>query len=130
MVLPRFVEAARNGHPLKVFGDGQQTRCFCYVLDVVEALLRLQNCPAARGEVFNIGGTEEVSMLDLAKLVLETLASQSVIELVPYVKAYGPGFEDMRRRKPIVTKLENAIGFRPATSLSEIIRLTAGLREK
>jgi UDP-glucose 4-epimerase len=130
MVLPRFIEAARNGHPLRVFGDGQQTRCFCFVLDVVEALVRLQNCPEARGEVFNIGGTDEISMMDLARTVVETLGSQSLIELVPYTKAYGPGFEDMRRRKPIVTKLESAIGFRPGTSLREIIRLTAGLELK
>jgi UDP-glucose 4-epimerase len=127
MVLPRFVEAARNGEPLRVFGDGQQTRCFCFVLDVVEALVRLQNCPAARGEVFNVGGTEEISMMDLARTVVETLGSQSLIELVPYTKAYGPGFEDMRRRKPIVTKLESTIGFRPGTSLREIIRRTASL---
>jgi UDP-glucose 4-epimerase len=125
MVLPRFIAAARSGQPLRVFGDGRQTRCFCFVSDTVEALIRLQNCPAARGEVFNVGGTEEVSMLDLARLVIDTLNSKSAIELVPYADAYPPGFEDMRRRKPVVDKLSNAVQFRPSTSLRRIIELTA-----
>src|ERR1700754_1185984 len=73
MVLPRFIAAAKNGEPVKVHGDGLQTRCFCYVLDTVEALVRLQNCPAARGQVFNVGGTDEVSILDLARQVVEIL---------------------------------------------------------
>jgi UDP-glucose 4-epimerase len=125
MVLPRFIAAARSNQPLQVYGDGQQTRCFCYVLDTVEALLRLQNCDAARGEVFNVGGTEEISIRDLARRVIETLGSRSVIEFVPYSQAYAPGFDDMRRRKPVVDKLARATGFRPTTSLREIIRLTA-----
>ena len=125
MVLPRFIAAARKGEPLRVFGDGQQSRCFCYVLDTVEALVRLQNSPAARGEVFNIGGTEEISILDLAKRVIETLGSKSPIELVPYAEAYAPGFDDMRRRKPVVEKLERITGFRPKTTLREIIERTA-----
>ncbi len=125
MVLPRFIAAARKEEPLRVFGDGQQSRCFCYVLDTVEALVRLQNSPAARGEVFNIGGTEEISILDLAKRVIETLGSSSPIEFVPYAEAYAPGFDDMRRRKPVVEKLECVTGFRPKTSLREIIQRTA-----
>jgi len=125
MVLPRFIAAARKGEPLRVFGDGQQSRCFCYVLDTVEALVRLQNSPAARGEVFNIGGTEEISILDLAKRVVETLGSKSPIEFVPYAEAYAPGFDDMRRRKPVVEKLERVTGFRPKTTLREIIEHTA-----
>jgi UDP-glucose 4-epimerase len=127
MVLPRFIEAAQAGRPIRVFGDGLQTRCFCYVRDTVEALLRLQRAPAAQGNVFNVGGTEEISILDLAKLVLATLQSSSAIELVPYAEAYAPGFDDMRRRKPVVEKLERVTGFRPATSLRDIIRLTAGI---
>src|ERR1041385_3503385 len=83
MVLPRFIAAAKAGQPLKVYGDGAQTRCFCYVFDTVEALQRLQNCAAARGEVFNVGATEEVSILDLAKLVVATLGSRSPIQFVP-----------------------------------------------
>ncbi len=125
MVLPRFIAAAKNGQPLKVFGDGRQTRCFCHVRDTVEALVRLQNCPAARGEVFNVGSTEEVSIGDLAKQVVEILYSTSPIELVSYNEAYAPGFEDMLRRKPLIDKLAKATGFRPATSLREIIELTA-----
>ncbi len=125
MVLPRFIAAAKSGEPLKVFGDGAQTRCFCLVHDVVESLVRLQNCSTGRGEIFNIGGTEEVSILELAKLVVATLDSKSSIELIPYEQAYAPGFDDMRRRKPKVEKLERCVGFKPQTTLREIIRLTA-----
>ncbi len=125
MVLPRFLMAAKAGEPLKVFGDGAQSRCFCLVHDVVEALVRLQKCEAARGEIFNIGGTEEISILELARLVVATLGSQSRIELIPYEQAYAPGFDDMRRRKPRVEKLERCVNFKPQTPLCEIIRLTA-----
>lgn len=125
MVLPRFIAAARQGTPLKVYGDGNQSRCFCYVADTVEALVRLQHSPTARGEVFNVGGTEEVSMLELARRVVALLGSSSTIELVPYQAAYAPGFEDMRRRKPVVDKLFQFTGFRPGTSLDDIIRQTA-----
>jgi UDP-glucose 4-epimerase len=126
MVLPRFIAAAKKNEPLKVFGDGKQSRCFCLVNDVVEALVRLQDCRKARGEIFNIGGTEEVSMLELAQLVVKTLGSKSKIELIPYDQAYAPGFDDMRRRKPLVEKLERFVKFKPQTPLREIIRLTAG----
>jgi len=125
MVLPRFISAAKHGEPLIVHGDGLQSRCFCFVKDTVEALVRLQNSTASRGEVFNIGSTEEISILDLAKLVIATLGSQSKIELIPYDQAYAPGFEDMRRRKPSVEKLCTATGFRPSTTLRETIRQTA-----
>ena len=125
MVLPRFIAAAKAGESLKVFGDGKQSRCFGFVHDVVEALVRLQNCQKARGEIFNIGGTEEVSMLELARLVVKTLGSKSKIELIPYDQAYAPGFDDMRRRKPLVEKLERFVKFKPRTPLREIIRLTA-----
>jgi len=125
MVLPRFISAARQGGPLKVYGDGLQSRCFCYVHDTVEALVRLQNCEAARGQVFNVGGTEEVTIQGLAKLVIECLGSKSVIEYVPYSQAYEPGFDDMRRRKPVVEKLARTIGFSPRTPLRKIIELTA-----
>ena len=125
MVLPRFIAAAKKNEPLKVFGDGRQTRCFCLVNDVVEALVRLQDCRQARGEIFNIGGTEEVSMLELARLVVKTLASKSRIGLIPYDRAYAPGFDDMRRRKPLVEKMERFVKFRPQTTLREIIKVTA-----
>ena len=125
MVLPRFITAAKQNEPLKVFGDGAQSRCFCLVRDVVESLVRLQNCPAARGEIFNVGGTEEVSILELARLVVATLGSQSKLERIPYAQAYAPGFDDMRRRKPRMEKLAKFVQFKPQTTLREIIRLTA-----
>jgi UDP-glucose 4-epimerase len=125
MVLPRFIASAKAGEPLRVFGDGQQTRCFCYVADTVEALVRLQNRPEARGETFNVGSTEEISIGELATLVIQILNSRSKIEFVPYDQAYGPGFEDMLRRKPAVEKLERATGFHPRTALRVIIERTA-----
>ena len=126
MVLPRFIAAAKKNEPLKVFGDGAQSRCFCLVQDVVEALVRLQQCDLARGEIFNVGGTEEVTILELARLVVKTLGSKSRIERIPYDQAYAPGFDDMRRRKPRVEKLNRFVHFKPRTSLRDIIRLTAG----
>jgi UDP-glucose 4-epimerase len=124
MVLPRFIAAAKAGLPLKVFGDGQQTRCFCYVADTVEALIRLQKSTEARGGVFNIGGSEEISIRDLAGLVVRVMQSKSPIESVPYSEAYAAGFQDMQRRKPIVEKLFRAVGFKPETPLERIVRLT------
>ena len=125
MVLPRFIAAAKSGDPLRVFGDGAQSRCFGYDEDVVEALVRLRQCAPARGEIFNIGGTEEVSIQELAQLVVATLGSKSRIEKIPYDQAYAPGFDDMRRRKPRVEKLERFVHFKPQTTLREIIRRTA-----
>ncbi len=125
MVLPRLIAAAKAGRPLRVYGDGRQTRCFCHVTDTVEALVRLRHCPTAPGEVFNIGGTEEISIRHLAELVVEVLGSSSTVELVPYREAYGPDFDDLRRRKPVVDKLAEATGFRPAMPLRKIIELSA-----
>jgi UDP-glucose 4-epimerase len=125
MVLPRFIQAAKQGRPLKVFGDGSQTRCFCYVKDTVEALVRLQNCPAAKGEIFNVGSSEEISIAQLAGRVISVLRSTSSIEYVPYAKAYPPGFEDMLRRKPVLDKLAHYVGFQPATPLRQIVEWTA-----
>ncbi len=127
MVLPRFIAAAKSNKPLRVFGDGEQTRCFCWVNDAVEAIVRLQNCPAAHGQIFNVGGTEEVSIRELAGQVIEVLGSQSIIEIVPYDQAYGPGFDDMRRRKPVTEKLFTTTGIRPMTSLREIIRQSSAI---
>ena len=103
----------------------RQTRCFCYVGDTVEALVRLQNQPAARGQIFNVGGTEEVTIRALARAVIRQLRSHSAIEFVPYHRAYEPGFDDMRRRKPVVDKLAAVAGLRPATPLRRIIELAA-----
>ncbi|MBI3416987.1 MAG: NAD-dependent epimerase/dehydratase family protein [Verrucomicrobia bacterium] len=125
MVLPRFIAAAKRGEPLRVFGDGRQKRCFCFVGDTVEALVRLQNSAAARGEVFNVGSTDEISIGELAALVIRTLGSRSKIEFVPYHEAYAPGFEDMQRRRPLVEKLFKAVAFRPQTPLEKIIQITA-----
>ena len=125
MVLPRFIAAARRGEPLRVFGDGTQARCFCYVKDTVEALVRLLTSPASRGQVFNVGNDEEVTISDLARRVIQALGSSSTLEFVPYQDAYAPGFEDMRRRKPNVEKLTRVTGFRPRTPLDQIIALTA-----
>jgi UDP-glucose 4-epimerase len=129
MVLPRFIQAARSGRPLQVFGDGRQTRCFCYVQDTVEALIRLQNCAAAPGEIFNVGSSDEISITRLAETVIQILRSPSCIEYIPYEKAYAPGFQDMLRRRPVVEKLKRYISFQPATPLAEIIALTATLKK-
>jgi UDP-glucose 4-epimerase len=125
MVLPRFIAAAKAGEPLKVHGDGQQTRCFGFVMDTVEALTRLQRCEAARGQVFNIGSSEEISIQGLAERVIQALHSKSVVERIPYGEAYAPGFQDMLRRKPVTEKLFKYTGFRPQTPLQEIILKTA-----
>jgi UDP-glucose 4-epimerase len=125
MVLPRFIQAAKAGQPLKVFGDGCQTRCFCYVADTVEALVRLQNCPGARGGIFNVGSVEEITIGHLAELVISLLHSASAIQYVPYSEAYAPGFEDMLRRKPVIDKVAKIVGWRPATPLRQIVERTS-----
>ena len=121
MVLPNFVKRALDSAPIEVYGDGKQSRCFCDVRDTVEALLRLIPLDRAVGEVINIGSTEEVSIENLAKLVKQRTNSSSPIQFVPYNEAYEPGFEDMMRRVPCVDKLHALTGFRPQTSLNEII---------
>jgi UDP-glucose 4-epimerase len=122
MVLPRFIASAKSGDPVRVFGDGSQTRCFCHVADVVESLVRLSRCPAAVGGVFNVGNPEEVTIRALAESVIRHLGSSSTIELVPYSAAYPSGFEDMQRRRPAVNKLREAVDFEPSRNLDAIIR--------
>jgi UDP-glucose 4-epimerase len=129
MVLPRFIQAARAGKPIEVYGTGKQTRCFCLVHDTVEALVRLSRCPEALGEVFNVGNDEEVSIIELARRVIAETRSTSEIRFVPYEAAYAPGFEDMLRRRPSLEKLERHTGFRPRTPLSQIIQITAAAAE-
>lgn len=121
MVLPTFAAQALRGETITVFGSGTQSRCFGHVFDVVEAMLRLIETPAAIGSVFNVGSDEEVTIYRLAELVRDAAGSASPIELVPYSEAYPPGFEDMHRRVPSLTRLEKTIGFRPRTSLAQII---------
>lgn len=122
MVLPRFVRAALRDVPLRVYGDGQQTRCFCYVGDTVRALIALLDHPGAVGKIFNVGNPQEVSILELAQRVVCLARSSSPIVLVPYEHAYEAGFEDMRRRVPDISRLAALTGFRPTLDLDDIIR--------
>ena len=121
MVVPNLVGQAQRGEPLTVFGDGLQTRCFSYVADIVPALVRLAEHPDAYGKAFNLGGTQEVSILSFAKRVVELLDSPSTISLIPYEQAYAPGYEDMRRRVPDNTKSRELVGFNPTTTIDQII---------
>jgi UDP-glucose 4-epimerase len=131
MVLPNFVKAALDSKPISVYGNGQQSRCFCDVRDTVEALIRLIDTPRSIGEVVNVGNTEEISIEALARLVKERTRSSSSIEFIPYDQAYEPGFEDMMRRVPSVDKLQAITGFRPQTPLNEIIdRVTTFFQSK
>jgi UDP-glucose 4-epimerase len=122
MVLPTLVAQALQGDPLTVYGSGRQSRCFGHVGDVVAAVLALVGTPAAVGQVVNIGSQDEVTILQLAEVVRELTQTDSDIVLVPYTEAYAEGFEDMQRRVPDVSKLERLIGFRPRTTLEEIVR--------
>lgn len=122
MVLPRLVSQALSGKPLTVYGDGTQTRCFCHVVDVVEALLLLLGEERAEGDVFNVGSTEEVSIADLAERIIAMTGSSSDIRFVPYDEAYEQGFEDMMRRVPDITKIKHLVGWEPKHSLDEIIK--------
>jgi UDP-glucose 4-epimerase len=122
MVVPTLVSQALAGEPLTVYGNGRQTRCFGFVGDVVESLLRLIDHPDTPGEVFNIGSTEEVSITQLAERILALTGSRSQIVYVPYSEAYEEGFEDMPRRVPDTSKAARVLGFRPRTSLDDILR--------
>jgi UDP-glucose 4-epimerase len=122
MVIPTFVKQALAGRPITVFGDGKQSRCFCYVGDVVGALMRLMDNEEAVGEVFNIGSDHEITILNLANKVKELTKSESEIVLVPYAEAYEEGFEDMPRRVPDVSKVNAQVGFRPEVSLDGILK--------
>jgi UDP-glucose 4-epimerase len=122
MVVPTFVRQALSGEAITVFGDGTQSRSFTYVGDVVGALLRLMLEPRAVGQVFNVGNTEEVSIMDLARRVKALTASASSIITIPYDEAYEAGFEDMPRRVPDLSKIEALIGYQPRVGLDEIIR--------
>jgi UDP-glucose 4-epimerase len=121
MVLPTLVCQALDGAPLTVFGTGKQSRCFGYVSDVVEAMLRLVSKDCAVGEVVNIGNDEEITIEDLAALVKGRTTSPSPVHFIPYEQAYEPGFEDMARRVPSLEKLVRLTGFRPSTPLKAII---------
>jgi UDP-glucose 4-epimerase len=121
MVMPRFVEAALAGEQLRVNGDGNQTRCFVHVSDVVDVLIRLVDTPAAVGQVFNLGGEEEVSINELARRIIAQTGSKSPIQHISYEEAYGHSFQDMPRRVPMLDRIRNLIGFRPRLNLDQII---------
>jgi UDP-glucose 4-epimerase len=121
MVIPRFVSQALGNEPLTVYGDGKQSRTFTYVKDVVEALMALMGEEKAVGEVFNIGGTEEITILDLAKKIIHLAGSKSAIRIIPYEEAFEKDFEDMQRRVPGIAKIKNLVGFEPRTSLDSIL---------
>jgi UDP-glucose 4-epimerase len=123
MVIPRFVSQAVRGEAITVYGDGKQTRCFCYVGDVVQALVDLVENEQAVGRVFNIGGTDEISMNELAAKIVDLAGSDSRIRYVPYEEAYEEGFEDMQRRVPDTTRAHELIGFMPTAGLDEIIQM-------
>jgi UDP-glucose 4-epimerase len=122
MVLPRFVSAALAGETLEVHGDGRQTRCFCDVRDVVRALPEVLGTPACHGRVFNLGHDEPIEILALAELVVRTLGSNATIRTIPYDEAFGAGFDDLRDRRPDLSRIRAAIGFAPSISLEETIR--------
>jgi UDP-glucose 4-epimerase len=122
MVLPRFIDAALKNIPLTVYGDGNQTRCFCHVKDVTEALVKLMASPSHAGTVFNLGSDEEISMNDLARRVIHLAGSSSTIEHIPYEVAYGRSFDDLPRRVPKLDRIRQAIGFAPRISLDAIIQ--------
>ena len=122
MVVPRLVGQALAGEALTVFGDGRQTRCFCHVADVVEAIYGLTCHESAYGQVFNVGATTELSILELAQRITQITGSASEIAFIPYDEAYSEGFEDMYRRVPDTTKLHALLGWRPARTLEDIIR--------
>jgi UDP-glucose 4-epimerase len=121
MVLPNFINQALANRPITVFGDGTQTRCFGYVGDAVEALVRIARNPRLAGEIVNIGSDSEISIKELAMAVRQRTNSRSEIVHVPYAEAYGPGFEDMYRRVPSLDKLYRLTAFKPSTSLTDII---------
>lgn len=122
MVVPRFIDAAMKNEPIKIYGTGQQTRCFSYVQDVVKAMTALMENKNAYGDVFNIGSTEEVSIEQLADMIIHLTNSTSQKQFIPYEKAYGPNFDDMARRLPSVDKLKNVTNMKPDTPLIETLR--------
>ena len=121
MVLPRFVKSALQDEPIIIYGDGKQSRVFCHVNDAVKAILMIGNSSESMGEVYNVGGVGEVSILDLAQKIKSVLNSESKITYLPYVDAYPPGFEDMRRRVPDISKITQQFNWKPENALDKII---------
>jgi len=132
MVVPRFIEAALKNEPLRIYGTGRQSRCFCYVEDVVEAVIRLMDCSQATGRAFNIGSDEEVTIEQLADKIIELTGSKSKKEFISYEAAYGRPIEDMLRRVPCLERIKKAVDWHPKTDLTRAIKLiveSSGRRE-
>jgi len=130
MVVPRFVSAALKNEPLSVYGSGDQIRCFCHVDDAVKALLLVMDSDKAVGEVFNVGNNQQISIMELAKRVIELTGSSSTIEKIAYEKAYPEGFEDMQRRVPDISKIKQVLGWTPEINLDQIIKDIAAFNSK
>jgi len=127
MVVPRFVQAALQNEPIAIYGDGTQSRVFCHVADAVDAIVKIAQSDSTIGDVYNIGGTGEVTIKQLAQQVLVVTGSTSMISYTPYSEAYPAGFEDIQRRVPDISKIKQAIGWAPIKDLTQIISDTAGL---
>jgi len=123
MVVPRFIQRALRGEPLSIYGTGRQKRCFCYVEDLIDAVIGLMNCDEAAGKVYNIGSTEEIAIEELADKIIEMTGSKSKKEFISYEKAYGRPIEDMMRRVPGLERIKETIGWEPKTNLSETLQI-------
>jgi UDP-glucose 4-epimerase len=130
MVVPRFISAALKNQPLQVYGNGDQIRCFCHVEDAVRALLLVMDSKKTIGEVFNVGNNQQISIMELAKKVIELTGSTSSIEKIAYEKAYPEGFEDMQRRVPDISKINQVLGWSPEINLDQIIKDIAAFNSK
>ncbi|NQT64911.1 MAG: NAD-dependent epimerase/dehydratase family protein, partial [FCB group bacterium] len=124
MVIPKFVKNALLNHPITIFGDGKQTRCFCDVDDVTDGMIKLMNNKKAVGEIFNLGNDKSISIEELAHKIKKLTNSKSKIEYVAYAEAYEEGFEDMRHRKPDLSKVIELIDFKPKYNLEQILKRT------
>ena len=130
MVVPRFISAALKNQPLQVYGDGDQIRCFCHVDDAVRALLLVMDSDQAVGNVFNIGNNQQISIIELAKKIIELTGSSSTIEKIAYENAYPEGFEDMQRRVPDISKIRQVLGWTPEINLDQIVKDIAAFNSK
>jgi len=130
MVVPRFVSAALKNEPLSVYGSGDQIRCFCHVADAVKGLLLVMDSDKAVGQVFNVGNNSQISIMELAKKVIEITGSKSSVEKIAYEKAYPEGFEDMQRRVPDISKIKQVLGWEPKINLDQIIKDIAAFNSK
>jgi UDP-glucose 4-epimerase len=128
MVVPRFVDAALKNEPLSVYGSGDQIRCFCHVDDAVKALILVMDSDIAVGEVFNVGNNQQITIMELAKKVIELTGSSSSIEKISYEMAYPEGFEDMQRRVPDISKIKKVLGWTPEINLDQIIKDIAAFK--